>query len=54
MLVAGRELGSVDGDPPAMRYTRSALGENLEDILADLEKETADFNKHSIRRAKNP
>jgi len=44
-LIDGQgNFGSVDGDPPAaMRYTEARLSKISEDILADLEKETADF-----------
>ncbi len=37
-------FGSIDGDPPAaMRYTEARLAGPAEDMLADLERETVDF-----------
>src|SRR5690242_19330876 len=44
-LVDGQgNFGSVDGDPPAaMRYTEARLSRPAMDMLADLEKETVDF-----------
>jgi DNA gyrase subunit A len=44
-LVDGQgNFGSVDGDSPAaMRYTEARLQKIAEEILADLEKETVDF-----------
>jgi DNA gyrase subunit A len=37
-------FGSMDGDPPAaMRYTEARLKKISDDILADLDKETVDF-----------
>ncbi len=37
-------FGSIDGDPPAaMRYTEARLAGPAEDMLADLDKETVDF-----------
>src|SRR5512133_524471 len=45
MLVDGQgNFGSVDGDPPAaMRYTEARLSRPAMDMLADLEKDTVDF-----------
>ncbi len=45
-LVDGQgNFGSVDGDSPAaMRYTEARLRKIAEEMLADLEKETVDFN----------
>lgn len=45
LLVDGQgNFGSVDGDSPAaMRYTEARMRKIAEDILADLEKETVDF-----------
>ncbi|HEY3340833.1 MAG TPA: DNA topoisomerase (ATP-hydrolyzing), partial [Anaerolineae bacterium] len=45
MLVDGQgNFGSVDGDPPAaMRYTEARLNRPAMDMLADLEKDTVDF-----------
>ncbi|MCB9257411.1 MAG: DNA gyrase subunit A [Chitinophagales bacterium] len=44
-LVDGQgNFGSVDGDPPAaMRYTEARFNRIAEEILADIEKETVDF-----------
>lgn len=44
-LVDGQgNYGSVDGDPPAaMRYTEARFKKITEEILADIEKETVDF-----------
>ncbi len=44
-LVDGQgNFGSVDGDSPAaMRYTEARLTKLAEDMLADIEKETVDF-----------
>ncbi len=37
-------FGSIDGDPPAaMRYTEARLAGPAEEMLADLERETVDF-----------
>ncbi|MFT7251786.1 MAG: DNA gyrase subunit A [Flavobacterium sp.] len=45
MLVDGQgNFGSVDGDSPAaMRYTEARMRKISEDMLADLDKETVDF-----------
>jgi len=45
MLVDGQgNFGSQDGDPPAaMRYTEARLQKAAVDLLADLEKETVDY-----------
>jgi DNA gyrase subunit A len=44
-LVDGQgNFGSIDGDPPAaMRYTEARLKRIAEEILADINKETVDF-----------
>src|ERR1700745_3155441 len=44
-LVDGQgNFGSVDGDPPAaMRYTESRLARMAEDLNADIDKNTVDF-----------
>jgi DNA gyrase subunit A len=44
-LVQGQgNFGSVDGDPPAaMRYTEARLSKITEETLADLDKQTVDF-----------
>ena len=45
LLVDGQgNFGSVDGDSPAaMRYTEARMKKMSEEILADIEKETVDF-----------
>ena len=45
MLIDGQgNFGSVDGDPPAaMRYTEVRMARIAHELLADLEKETVDF-----------
>ncbi|WP_417369253.1 DNA gyrase subunit A [Flavobacterium beibuense] len=45
LLVDGQgNFGSIDGDSPAaMRYTEARMRKISEDIMADLEKETVDF-----------
>ncbi len=45
MLVDGQgNFGSQDGDPPAaMRYTEARLQKEAVDLMADLEKETVDY-----------
>ena len=46
LLVDGQgNFGSIDGDPPAaMRYTEARLSRVSEELLADLEKDTVDWN----------
>ena len=46
LLVDGQgNFGSVDGDSPAaMRYTEARLGRVSESLLADIDKETVDWN----------
>ena len=45
VLVDGQgNFGSVDGDPPAaMRYTEARMAKLASEMLADIEKETVDF-----------
>ena len=45
MLVDGQgNFGSVDGDPPAaMRYTEARLSKSAVELLADLDKNTVDY-----------
>jgi DNA gyrase subunit A len=45
-LVDGQgNFGSIDGDPPAaMRYTEARLAAMAEEMLADIEKNTVNFN----------
>src|SRR6202795_2478404 len=46
LLVDGQgNFGSVDGDPPAaMRYTEVRMSRIAHTLLADIDKETVDFN----------
>ena len=46
LLVDGQgNFGSVDGDPPAaMRYTEVRMSQMAGELLADIDKETVDFN----------
>jgi DNA gyrase subunit A len=46
LLVDGQgNFGSVDGDPPAaMRYTEVRMSKIAQELLADIDKETVDFN----------
>src|SRR5512144_2202284 len=46
LLVDGQgNFGSVDGDPPAaMRYTEARLTAPAMDLLADIQKDTVDFD----------
>jgi DNA gyrase subunit A len=48
MLVDGQgNFGSVDGDSPAaMRYTEVRMARIASEILADIDKETVDFNEN--------
>src|SRR5574339_1193209 len=45
MLIDGQgNFGSIDGDPPAaMRYTECRLARLASDLLADIDKETVDW-----------
>ncbi|MBK8600526.1 MAG: DNA gyrase subunit A, partial [Flavobacterium sp.] len=45
LLIDGQgNFGSVDGDSPAaMRYTEARMKKMSEDIMADIDKETVDF-----------
>ena len=49
-LVDGQgNFGSIDGDPPAaMRYTEARLAGPAEDMLADIERETVDFEDNAL------
>ena len=55
-LVDGQgNFGSVDGDSPAaMRYTEARLRKIAEEMLADLEKETVDFENNFDDSLKEP
>ena len=48
MLVDGQgNFGSVDGDPPAaMRYTESRMTKAAEALVADIDKDTVDFQEN--------
>jgi len=48
-------FGSIDGDPPAaMRYTECRLEKISEMLLADIDKETVDFQDNYDGREKEP
>ncbi|MDY0044528.1 MAG: DNA gyrase subunit A, partial [Syntrophales bacterium] len=55
-LIDGQgNFGSVDGDPPAaMRYTEVRMARITDEILADLEKETVDFQPNYDESLKEP
>jgi len=55
-LVDGQgNFGSIDGDPPAaMRYTEARMSALAMEILADLEKDTVDFQPNYDDRLKEP
>ncbi len=55
-LVDGQgNFGSVDGDSPAaMRYTEARLSKIAEEILADLDKNTVDFQPNFDESLKEP
>src|SRR5660397_20817 len=55
-LVDGQgNFGSVDGDSPAaMRYTEARLSKIAEETLADLEKNTVDFQPNFDETLKEP
>lgn len=55
-LVDGQgNFGSIDGDPPAaMRYTECRLEKISEMLLADIDKETVDFQPNYDGREKEP
>src|SRR6188474_1280484 len=55
-LVDGQgNFGSVDGDPPAaMRYTEARMSAITDEMLADIEKETVDFNDNYDGRLREP
>jgi DNA gyrase subunit A len=55
-LVDGQgNFGSVDGDPPAaMRYTEIRMARIASELLADLDKETVDFNPNYDDTLKEP
>ena len=48
-------FGSIDGDPPAaMRYTEARLAPAAEEMLADIDKETVDFEDNYDGTRKEP
>ena len=51
-LIAGQgNFGSMDGDPPAaMRYTEARLASVAETLLADIDKDTVDFQPNYDER----
>ncbi|QLD87589.1 DNA gyrase subunit A [Natronomonas salina] len=55
-LVDGQgNFGSVDGDPPAaMRYTEARMAPLAEELLADIEKDTVDFEPNYDDRLTEP
>nr|WP_283772513.1 DNA gyrase subunit A [Bartonella sp. G70] len=55
-LIDGQgNFGSVDGDPPAaMRYTECRLEKVAEELLADINKETVDFQDNYDGREREP
>src|SRR4051812_26255412 len=55
-LVDGQgNFGSVDGDPPAaMRYTEARLERMTEDLLADIDKDTVDFQPNYDESTQEP
>ena len=56
MLIRGQgNFGSIDGDAPAaMRYTEAKLRNISEELLADIEKETVDFEDNYDGSRKEP
>ena len=55
-LIAGQgNFGSMDGDPPAaMRYTEARLANAAEPMLADIDKETVEFQPNYDDREQEP
>src|SRR5258708_6169725 len=56
LLVDGQgNFGSVDGDPPAaMRYTEVRMSRLAGELLADIDKETVDFNPNYDESEREP
>ena len=56
MLIDGQgNFGSMDGDnPAAMRYTEARLAKSAQSLLADLEKDTVDFQDNYDGKEKEP
>ncbi|HET6381334.1 MAG TPA: DNA gyrase subunit A [candidate division Zixibacteria bacterium] len=55
-LIDGQgNFGSIDGDPPAAyRYTEARMAAIADEMLADIEKETVDFNDNYDGRLREP
>ncbi|WP_102830346.1 DNA gyrase subunit A [Bartonella bovis] len=55
-LINGQgNFGSIDGDPPAaMRYTECRLEKISEELLADIDKDTVDFQDNYDGREREP
>ncbi|WP_455476604.1 DNA gyrase subunit A [Bartonella sp. B41] len=55
-LIDGQgNFGSIDGDPPAaMRYTECRLEKISEELLADIDKDTVDFQDNYDGREREP
>ena len=55
-LIEGQgNFGSVDGDPPAaMRYTEARMAEAAEALLADIDRETVDFQPNYDESSQEP
>ena len=55
-LISGQgNFGSMDGDPPAaMRYTEARLAPAAETLLADIDKETVEFQPNYDEREQEP
>ena len=55
-LVDGQgNFGSVDGDPPAaMRYTEARMASIAQELLADIDKDTVDFESNYDDRLTEP
>jgi len=56
MLVDGQgNFGSMDGDPPAaMRYTEAKMAKVADELLADIDKDTVDFQETYDGENKEP
>jgi DNA gyrase subunit A len=55
-LISGQgNFGSMDGDPPAaMRYTEARLASAAESLLADIDKDTVEFQPNYDEREQEP
>lgn len=55
MIDGQGNFGSIDGDPPAAyRYTEARLAKLSEEILADIDKETVDFQSNFDETTEEP